>query len=678
MPGIGPLLFFSASFELTTPRPLLPTGDRTPAVRRRVVRRTALCSLALLFCLADRATGEESLWGEYASAARTADAARDDVTAERAWRAAATIAEEFEDDDPRKGLTFAQWGLALTRTANASQAPAPLKRAETLLAKVDPPPTASEPARRRAPEVIEARGAWAWGTARSSTARFSQDRAAQFAAAVQSLGTAPSSLAPLRLAELFSESAVLHRNCGKVPLAERHAQAAVDTLDQEKFVNATMTEALVVAALTHLEAGRIDLARGAIGRAAELHKGLADLPEDRRPNEAVLQTVALRVALEQRDRASAEEIFRRLGIGSDRELTVGEHPLLSQFDLLATGIEWELASGAEDVGPVLGRLKSLAGSDGHLRGQLLIWQGRTARREDRLREALQNLVEAVGVLDTALGKTHPRLAAPVGEVAVLQAIVGQDKEATASARRAVAIASVSLPAAHPGRGDAMAALARVELLQQHAGEAVRIAGTSFDIAQVAHSPGDPVHDVLRALLADAEAQAGNLETARLHLKALESASFDSLPAFERIFVHWHIGHASHLTGELSAARTHYADAVRCGVRCRPNSPEPHSLAAWPSLCLSAIEQAGSDQAGPNFAATWKLLLRLKGTEDEAALEVTRHANACYSAGRYSEAIWLYDRAIEAYARMSGDHGVTIKALKGYQDQSRKRLKAAKL
>lgn len=634
--------------------------------------RVVLCLSALLVSPVLLAE-EYGLWGEYAAVARIADLDRDEVTAERAWSAAASIAEKFQKDDPRKALTFAHWGLALTRTGNSGLATPKLKEAETLLATVDPPPTASQPARRRNPEVVEARGTWAWGTARNPASKRSE-RASQLALAVTSLTNAP--LSPLRRAELFSESAVLQRSSGEILLAERHAQAAVDTLAREKFEDATLTEALVASALTHVDAGHFDLAQTAIDRAAELYGKLADAPLGKRPNEAALRTVALRVALERRDRAAAEETLHQIGTGSDRELSVGDHPLVSQFDLLAAVAELELTRGAADIGTVLNRLKILAGSDGHLRGRLLVLQGLDAKRADRLRDAVQNLTEGIGALEGAIGKSDPRLAAPLGEAAMLQVIVGQDAVATTSARRSVEVAQATLPATHPGQAEAMAALTRVELVQQHGGEAARLAATTADLAQLGRPAGDPLHDMVKSLAADAEAQAGNLKAARLHLKNLENASFDSHPMFERLLLHWHIGHAAHLSGDLGLARSHYAQSLQCGAQCRPDSTEPHSLTAWTRLCLNAIDQADSAEAGPDFAATWKILLRLKGTDEKAALEVTRQANACYSASRFRESVWLYDRSIEAYSRMTGDHGAILTQLKGYRHRARERLEAA--
>ncbi len=616
-------------------------------------------------------SAEDGLWKEYATAARIADNDRDEVTTERAWRTAATLAEKLRDDDPRKALSFAWWGLALTRTGSTTQATNALKRAEELLAKVDPPATPSAPERRRAPDVIEARGAWAWGAGRNSTEPFSMQRATWFELAIDSLAGTP--LAPIRRAELFSESARQQRNCGKLMLAERHAQAALRTLDREKFEDATVAEALIAAALMNLEAGHADLAQASIIRAIEFAKKLSDLPADRRPNGAALWTVALRVATARRDRDAGDEATGRLGIGSDRELLAGDHPLISPFDLLSAAVEWDLLSPEKDVGPALQRLKTLTGTDGNRRGRVLILQGFDEQRNDRLREALQRFSEGITALESALGKSHPRLIPPLAEVAVLQAIVGQDPAATSSARRGVEIAS-DLPVAHTLRADAMAALARVELLQQHAGEAARLAATGLDLALVSRPSGDPAIDALRALAADAEAQAGNFTTARNHLARLESVSFDSLPAFQRLLLHWNIGHAAHLSGDLGTARSHYAQSLRAGGECRPASAEPHSLSAWPRLALDAIE--GAVPPGPGFAITWKLLLRLKRTDEEAALELTRQANACFSASRHGEAIWLYDRSIDAYSRMGGDHGATITRIKKYRDRAKERLETA--
>lgn len=639
------------------------------------------CCLWVAVVLAAGPSGE-AVWQEYVGAARRAERTADDLTAERAWSAAAEQLFDFPKDDPRRALTLAHWALAMTRTDKRASAAEKIKQAETLLAGLDPLDVDGNPRRQQPPVLEEARGTWAWAAARDSAERASRQRAHRFGLAVRLLPEL--TLGPVRRAELLEEAALAQVGSGQVRLASRQAAEAVKIRERAQPGTAALAETLIIAALAHLEAGRAELATGAIAQAGALQSRLRDRPAKERPSEPAFLTIAARVALRSGDRDALANNLERLGVGTGEELSVGTHAVVSQFDMLAIWLEAQLVDNEPlppSVPKILERLKTLAGADSERRGSLAILQGDVATHEGRIHEGITAFTQALKDLDPSLESKHVRLIIPLTTLSQLQVSAGEDTAALATARRAVSLGS-ELPAGHPLRVGSLVCLAEVELMLQHPGEAVRLATTALDHMRIAEASGNPAstESSLRAILADAEAQWANRISAAQHLAALKHIPFHQIPLPRRILLHWHAGHAAHLLDDLGSARFHYEKAIQLARDCI-QPPETHPFAAAAALCLVALDCRsivpldGKETGGPEYDLAWKLLVKNRKFEARAAQEVSRHANAFFTAEQYRESIWLYDRAIEAYSRLNGDQSPFVDSLKTYRAKAIEKAKS---
>ena len=61
--------------------------------------------------------------------------------------------------------------------------------------------------------------------------------------------------------------------------------------------------------------------------------------------------------------------------------------------------------------------------------------------------------------------------------------------------------------------------------------------------------------------------------------------------------------------------------------------------------------------------------RLLGSDSQVAKELSGQGNAFYTAGCFAEAIWLYDRAIEAYIRTEGDGSSGAKSIRTFRQRA---------
>lgn len=278
------------------------------------------------------------------------------------------------------------------------------------------------------------------------------------------------------------------------------------------------------------------------------------------------------------------------------------------------------------------------------------------------------LSESQNQLTLTLGNSHPQLISVLLQQALIQSETGEFDRGLALVKDAMVIANVSFPAGHPQRIEAVAMLARIELRRGHGSEARQFANEAWSMTGIPWPRGGPQATRILAVLTEAEAQISSPDAAG-HLETLEAADVSALPPLERGFVHLHRARAAQFFNQPGRASGHYQAALQSWNACQM-PPAPHPFSAPAQLGLAVLNDIGQDTPGEATHTALSAMSKLLGSDSQVAKELSGQGNAFYTAGRYPEAIWLYDRAINAYHRAEGQGSVSAQSVREYRKRAK--------
>ena len=616
-----------------------------------------------------RAAAEESLWQTYVDAALQAERDEDSVSALRAWDSAA---KQVPKDPTRLALARSHLALAQAERKMLTEARATIAAVEPILKTHPAAGGDGSTVERGVPAPLrDPTGTLHWAKGIVSTQASSPQRASEFRSAVLLLGDR----LPLeRRARLLREASLASLSAGEAAQAARLVEAAIGLLDAQPKDQrrpdhgALLAEDLVLAALADLDLDRAGTTLPLLTRWKTIDEKLEADRSRYRPSRPALRLAAARrfVALQQYDEALEE--LAPLKLGGPDQAPLPEHPLATEGELLRVFCEAHVLRGTGDDGPALvDRLKRLSASDPSLCGRALRLEGVLRLRAGELFPAAKAFGDSVQCLETGVGKEHPLLVRPLVDLALVKSLTGHGSEAVAVAARVVGLSEKTFPLIHRDRAASLESLARAELALQHAEEARQFARKALDLVTTSDAATDGDRRRILALLARSEAQCGSRQEAARLLQQFETLDAEASSTFERAVIAWEGAQAAHLIGETGAAEGGYQDSLRILSRTMPD--RDHPMAALPRLGLATLRESRHDVDVKGLQETLAGLRRLLGSDENGAVEISRQANAFYTARQYREAVWLYDVAIAEYVRLKGSESETVKSLRGYRSRA---------
>ena len=645
--------------EMQASRLPLMTGWKTCSAWGLVSVIWVVC-LSPMFCRAD-----DSVWKGYQTTALEAEIKEDHVLAERAWRAAVAELNPAAANDPRLYISLTHLALAQVEREHP-EAEATLARAEAeykALIKAVPSVASTNPVRL-------GQGLWKWARSKQNRSqRYSRVRATQLEEAMAELTRL--NFPPVRLAQLAIESSHAQRDVGRPAFAVRHAEQGIAAFRTSQINNHRLADALSLHALLLVELARPDEATASLTEWVTIQERLEAEDAKERPHEADYRLALVRQSMAQSDWAEATRRLEYFHIGTPDEnlpRTIARTaPLATAHTVLATAVEIDLAQGhtTEAVRRVE-RLKQQAVNGTQECGQAVALDAVAQLALGKLSISQTRLAEAQSQLTLTLGDQHPQLI----PVLLLQALIlsetGEFDRGLVLTKQGLAIAN-TLPAGHPLGIEAVAMLARIELRREHGSEARQFAKQAWAMTAIPWPNGGPPATRILAILTEAEAQIKSLDAAG-HLETLEAADVSALPPLERGFVHLHRARAAHFLKQPGRASGHYQAACQAWNACQ-TPPAPHPFSAPAQLGLALLADLGQNSPGESTRTALAAMSRLLGSDSQVAKELSGQGNAFFTAGCFAEAIWLYDRAIEAYIRNEGEGSSGAKAIRIFRQRA---------
>ncbi len=643
----------------------------TACLGRRLMtfRGVVLCVvLGLHTGLTPCVRADESVWKGYQATALQAEREENSVLAERAWRVAQAETNSMEANDPRRFVSLAHLALAQIDTQKLTEARTTISQAEAQFQLLDPNKLGlALPA-----TVHEALGTLDWARGRMSDATpYSLDRAKYLASAVTELST--QSLPPARFARLCKESSLAQRSVGHATVALRHVDLALAAVRSEQSRDHRLAEALILRSLLLVELARPAEATTELMEWKIIHQELKDKKSKDLPEEAAYWWVLARQALANSDGVEAQQHMAYFRLGSAEVQHPRAHSLVTSSEILATAIEIQLLRG-EPVAASgqVAQLQTLAPPGTASCGRALYLDAVVQLHLGQLSKCLTRLVESQTQLTAELGAGHPRHIPGLLTLALVHSEAGRSAEAISAAKRSIQLANKFWPAGHPERIRALAALARAELQRQHGDESRQFARGAWDMTVIPWPPTSPNAALVLGVLTEAEAQTKSPDAAA-HLAALESAKLEDMSPFERGLLQLHRARAAHFLGQQFTAASSYRNAIQQWEACQsPTAAHPYSATAL--LGFAIIDDRGQDKPGAAFRAAREALMKLRGTTSAIALELSQQGNAFYTADRFEEAIWLYERAIDEYTSLEGSTSTSAQSIRAYRDRANAKIR----
>ena len=616
--------------------------------------------LSSTYCRAD-----DSVWKGYQTTALAAELKEEHVLAERAWRAAVAELDQAAANDPRKFISLAHLALAQVEREHP-EAEATIVRAEAAhkaLLKAVPSAASTNPVRL-------GQGIWKWARARQDRdQRYSQTRAKQIEAALNELTLLH--FPPVRLAQLAIESSHAQRDVGRPAVAVRHAEQGIAAFRASQINNHRLADALSLYALLLVELPRPDEATASLAEWVTIQERLEAEDAKERPSEADYRLALVRQSIAQSDGTEAARRLEFFQIGTPDEnlpkATAKSAPLATAHTVLATAVEIHLARGhTTEAVRLIERLKQQAVNGTLECGQAVALDAVAQLALGKLSTSLTRLAEAQRQLTLTLGDSHPQLIPVLLQQALIHSETGEFDGGLKLTKQGLAIAN-TLPAGHPLGIEAVAMLARIELRREHGSEARQFANQAWSMTAIPWPNGGPHATRILAILTEAEAQIASPEAAG-HLETLEAADVSALPPMERGFVHLHRARAAHFLNQPGRASAQYQGAMQAWNACQ-SPPAPHPFSAPAQLGLAVLADLGQDTPGESTRTALAAMSKLLGSDSQVAKELNGQGNAFYTAGRYPEAIWLYDRCIEMYLGAEGPGSASAQSVHEYRKQA---------
>lgn len=616
-----------------------------------------------VIALAGLGRADDAIWKAYQTTALQAEVDDDPILAERTWRAAVEELSQVEDAEPRKFASLSHLALAQFQCGRPE--------ADTTLSKANKAAeiVAKNQALSSSNPVQTADGLRLWVNAiQGRNNRYAASRAQRFEEAIGKVVTR--AIPPVQLAQLTWESSHAQRDVGRLALALRHIDQAIAAFRGAKINNHRLADALALRAMILVELGTPSEASASLSEWMQIDERLENEKARDRPHAPDFHLILVRQAISQWDWLKAmeelkyfenEDVQHQLSAHADSRMP----PLATLHTVMLARIEAAIAQGqTHEAVPLLDSLKRQAVTGTIECGQALVMEASLLMATGQIDASRNRSMEARTQLATSLGDSHPDLIPVLLRQATILCETARFSEAMAATRQAFIIlrgtptSGRPLPAGHPLEIELTTMLARIELRRQHGDEARMFATQAWEMTAIPWQNGGPPTAQSLAILTESEAQTkGSLATT--HLESLLAIDVSILPPLEQGLVHLHAARAAHLLDRSVDARTLYHSALKSWNSCQtPNSPHP--FVATAELGIAILDDIGSGQPGESTHVALDHLRKLLGTDSEVARELSSQGNAFFGAGRYREAVWLYELSIQRYRSIDGSNSANAK------------------